>query len=72
MSVNFVLDRAAQYLSVFKDTIEQNCIDIDNILYQEGREAAGEWREFVKGSYWGKNDTWYQFCTEFVIPDEYE
>lgn len=72
MSVNFVLDRTAQYLSVIKNTIEQNCIDIDNILYQEGREAAGEWREFVKGSYWGKNDTWYQFRTEFVIPEEYE
>lgn len=72
MSINFTLDRTKQYLDVIKNTIEQNCISIDNILYQEGREITGNWQEFEKGSYWGKNDTWYQFRTEFTIPEEYE
>lgn len=72
MSVNFTLDRVVQYLSVIKETIEQNCVPIDDILYQEGREITGEWQEFPKGGYWGKNDTWYQFRTEFTIPGAYE
>lgn len=72
MSINFTLDRTKQYLGVIKNTIEQNCISIDNILYQEGREITGNWRKFEKDSYWGKNDTWYQFRTEFTIPEEYE
>lgn len=72
MSINFTLNRAEQYLQVIKETIEQNCIPILNIQFQEGREKKGEWLDFEPGSYWGKNDTWYQFRTKFTIPEEYE
>ncbi len=72
MSMNFTLDRVKQYLSVIKRTIEQNCIPIVSVQYREGRENAGKWHEFPEDSYWGRNDTWYQFRTEFVIPKIYE
>ncbi|MBD5537396.1 MAG: alpha-mannosidase [Lachnospiraceae bacterium] len=72
MAVNFILSRAEQYLAAIKDTIEQACVPIDDILYQEGRDTTGSWQTFVKDSYWGKNDTWYQFRTEFTIPAAYE
>ncbi len=72
MSLNFTLNRAEQYFLVIKDTIEQNCIPIENIQYQEGREITENWQEFTKGTYWGKNDTWYQFRTQFTIPAEFE
>lgn len=36
MSINFTLNRTEQYLSVIKETIEQNCIPIDNVWYREG------------------------------------
>ncbi|MBD5511393.1 MAG: alpha-mannosidase [Lachnospiraceae bacterium] len=72
MAVNFTLSRVEQYLAAIKDTIEQACVPIDDILYQEGRDTTGPWQTFVKDSYWGKNDTWYQFRTEFTIPEAYE
>lgn len=72
MGINFTLSRVEQYLAVIKDTIEQDCIPIDDILYQEGRDTAGAWQDFEKDSYWGKNDTWYEFRTAFTIPETYE
>lgn len=71
MSVNFTLERAEQFLNVLKSTIEQNCIEIRDIQYYEGKEENGEWQEFPYGTYWGKNDTWYWFKTSFVIPESY-
>lgn len=72
MSMNFTLERTEQFLAILNRTIEQQSLSIDCIKYQEGRQQTGKWNDFVKGTYWGKTDTWYQFYAEFTIPREYE
>ena len=72
MSMNFTLERAEQFLPILEESIEQDKIEIDYIQYLEGREKTGEWTDFAKGTYWGKNDAWYWFRAKFTIPDDYE
>ncbi|MCM1258273.1 MAG: hypothetical protein NC307_10540 [Roseburia sp.] len=71
MPANYTLQRTEQFLLILRKTIEQNPISVEDILYQEGREQTGEWKDFAKGTFWGKNNAWYHFRTEFTIPEEY-
>lgn len=67
----FTLKRTEQFLKILQGTMEQNPIKITAVEYSESRDGSAPWVPFVEDSYWGKNDTWYRFRTEFVIPESY-
>lgn len=69
-TLNFTLQRTAQFLAIIKGSIVQNPLPLD-VSYHEGRGEAGEYRPFPRGGYWGKHDTWYRFRADVTVPAEF-
>lgn len=70
--MSFTVQRTEQFLKILSDSIEQKRMRISDVKYLEGREKNGVWEKFSENGYWGKNDTWFWFCAEFAIPEEYD
>lgn len=68
----FILERAEQFLKILQGTMQQDPIRITAVEYSESRDGSAGWKPFAVDSYWGKNDAWYRFRTEFVIPEKYD
>ena len=72
MTLDFTLERAAQFLEVLRSTIVQDPMAVENVQYHSGREPEGAWEDFPRDGYWGKNDAWYRFRAVFTIPAQYD
>lgn len=65
------MERTEQYLSILQGTIRQKPIGIVKIEYSESRDGSTGWSPFCEKVFCRKDDVWYRFRTEFVIPEEY-
>ena len=71
--MNFILDRARQYLKLIQDTVYRNENPIESIMYYPCKEKPkdSDWTEFTDGK-WGGYDKWAWFKTDFSLPDKFK
>ncbi len=65
------LKRTEQFMNILGGTTKQNTIRITELEFSESRDGSAGWKPFDVSRYWGRNDSWYRFRTEFAVPEEY-